>query len=82
MKELQCSDFEWFVENYDNLFSKYGERYLAIKNKIILGSYNSFGEAVRETAKTEEMGSFIVQFCNGDISGYTNCIATIGALAV
>ena len=82
MDNLQDKDFKWFVDNYDKLFKKYGVSYLAIKNQTVLGKYASMADAVQKTTETEELGSFIVQFCNGDVSGYTNCIATIGAVAV
>ena len=71
------TDFAWFKENYDDLFVKYGESYLVIKDKTVLGSYRDAGTAVRETSKTEPMGSFIVQYCNGDSSGYTNYISSM-----
>lgn len=73
---MQLNDFNWFIENYSEIFRKYGNCYVAIKNKCILNTYDSFGVAVTETSKTEQMGSFIVQLCNGDESGYTNYIAS------
>ena len=35
-KQLQESDYKWFLEHYLQLFEQYGETYLAIK-KYILG---------------------------------------------
>lgn len=71
-------DFVWFIDNYLDLHKKYGTCYLAIKNKKILGVYQSYATAVNETSKSEDIGTFIVQYCNGEESGYTNYIATIG----
>lgn len=71
------SDYNWFLENYDQLFQKYGECYLVIKNKVVLGKFSSYGEGVRGALKTEEPGTFIVQHCNGNESGYTNYIASL-----
>lgn len=73
----QSADFEWFKANYDELFSKYGIAYLAIKDKTVIGVYKDAGSAVRETSETEPIGSFIVQYCNGDESGYTNYISSM-----
>ena len=70
-------DFEWFLENYEDLYREYGISYIVIKNAKVLGAYASCGEAVRKTAQTEALGTFIVQFCNGDASGYTNYIASM-----
>lgn len=74
---MQDNDYKWFLANYDRLFQEYGTAFLAIKNEKVLGSYKSYADGVRETAKTEELGTFIVQLCNGDDSGYTNYIASI-----
>ena len=70
-------DYQWFLDNYDDIYEKYGTSYVVIKDAKVLGSYASYGEAVRRTSETEPMGSFIVQFCNGDASGYTNYIASM-----
>ena len=59
-------DFAWFKEHYADFQKKYGESFIAIKNKKILGVYDSYGNGVRETAKTEELGTFIVQECSPD----------------
>ncbi len=77
MKELQQQDYDWFLQNYEELFKEYGISYLAIKNKQVLGKYNSYAEAVLETEKNEPLGSFIVQYCNGDESAYTAYIAPV-----
>ncbi len=77
MEELQQQDYDWFLQNYEELFNEYGVSYLAIKKRKVLGKYNSYAEAVLETEKTEPLGSFIVQYCNGDESAYTAYIAPV-----
>lgn len=74
---MQADDFKWFVENYDELFKQYGKCYLAIKDKKVLGTYDSPRLAISETSKEHTLGSFIVQLCNGDESGYTNYISSM-----
>ena len=71
---MQRSDFNWFLNNYDSLYKKYGHKYLVIKNHAVLGAYNNMREALDNTK--EELGTFIVQECNGDESAYTNCISS------
>ena len=73
---MQSDDFAWFVENYNSLYAKYGVCYLAISNRAVLGSYRTAGDAIRGASKIVPPGEFIVQFCNGDESGYTNYIAS------
>jgi hypothetical protein len=63
-------DFAWFKERYTDFQKKYGESFIAIKNKKILGVYDSYGNGVRETVKTEELGTFIVQECSPGYNVY------------
>lgn len=73
---MENKDFKWFLENYNDLFLKYGRKFLAIKDQKVIGVYDEAGEAVRQTMKSEELGSFIVQKCTGDETGYTNYISS------
>ena len=73
---MRSQDYQWFLENYDSLFKKYGKSFLVIRNKEILGVYSSYAEGVKEACKRAELGTFIVQECNGDESGYTNYISS------
>lgn len=74
---MQKDDFKWFLKNYDDLFKKYGSTFLAIKDKKVLGSYSSYADGVNQTLKSEPLGTFIVQFCNGNESAYTNYISSM-----
>lgn len=74
---MQNTDFNWFVENHNELFAKYGPSFLAIKNKTILGTYDTYALAVKETSLKEELGTFIVQECGADESAYTCYIASM-----
>ena len=78
--QQQEADYKWFLEHYEQLFKEYGTSYLAIKEGKVLGVYTSYAEALHETEKNEPIGSFIVQYCNGNESGYTNYIASMFVL--
>ena len=69
-------DFNWFVENYGQLFKEYGHKFLAIKNKKVIGVYDNVKTAIEKTKETEELGTFIVQECNGTTDAYTNYVAS------
>jgi len=71
------SDYEWFLDNYFDLFHKYGMSYLVIKNKTVLGAYESYAEGVKNASNVEKLGTFIVQECNGNESAYTNYISSM-----
>jgi hypothetical protein len=75
--QLQENDYRWFLENYRKLFEAYGTSYLAIKDQKVIGVYSSYAEAVHETEKAEPIGSFIIQYCNGNETGYTNYISSM-----
>jgi hypothetical protein len=59
----QDLDFNYFLENMENLYRSHGHKFVAVKNKNILGIYDNFNEALESTLKTEELGTFIIQEC-------------------
>jgi hypothetical protein len=65
-KDLQTVDFEYFEENKTKFFEEYGHKFLAIKDRVILGAFDTFDDALKTTLKTESPGTFIVQECTGD----------------
>lgn len=79
---MQELDFKWFIDNMPNLYKEYGNCFLAIKNKQILGSYATYADAVHSTAQTEDLGTFIVQECGQDEKAYTNFIASADSILV
>lgn len=75
-QDTQTQDYLWFVDNYNFISEKFNGKYVVIKNKQILGTYDSCAKAVAETSAKEELGTFIVQFCSGDESAYMAHIAS------
>lgn len=80
MNNVQHQNFRWFLDHYDEIFKKYGECYVAIKNKRVIGVYTNVGDAVKETNKTEVPGTYNIQHCNGNESGYTAYYGTLWRL--
>jgi len=74
--ENRKADFQFFLDEYDNLYKKYGHKFFAIQNQQILGVFDTQDEALQSISQTNEMGTFIVQECNGDESGYTSYISS------
>lgn len=72
----RMSDFQFFIEHYNELYEKYGHKFIAIKEHKILGVYDDAVSAINITSKEYPLGTFIVQECNGDESGYTNYISS------
>ena len=68
------TDFDFFTSNYQELYTKYGHKFLAIKNETILGAYDSVPEAIEHLSTTHEIGTYIIQECTGDESAYRTTI--------
>ena len=76
-EENRWSDFDWFLGKYDFFYQKYGHKFFAIRHKTILGIYDNFDNALADNiSKGFPVGTFIVQECTGDESGYTCLLYT------
>ena len=73
----QSKDYQWFLSNYNKLYEKYGIAFLVIKNENVIGAYSTYAEGIKEASKCNELGTFIVQCCNGNESAYTNYISSL-----
>lgn len=69
-------DFEYFISIYQDLYKKYGHKYIALKNKEILGVFTTPKEAIHHLSNQYILGTYIIQECNGDESAYTASIYT------
>lgn len=69
--ENQHSDFEWYKDHLKELYDQYGECIVVIKNKKVLGTYTSFGEASRCALAYNLPGTFIIQKLGPDEDSYT-----------
>jgi len=63
-------EFKYFIENKDNLVKKYNGRYIVIKDRKVIGDYDSEVEAIQKTSKDESLGTFLVQKCTLDTENY------------
>lgn len=78
----RLEDFQYFIENYDEFFKQFGHKFVVIRNKDILGIYDSEVDAINATSDIYPIGSFIVQECNGNESGYTNYVSSWQLLSI
>lgn len=56
-------NLKFFIENFENLLKEYRDKFIVIKNQSVAAAYDTFDEAYSETIKTEELGTFIIQYC-------------------
>jgi len=64
-------EFRYYIEHQDELVSKYMGKYVVIKNGGLIGDYDDKIEAIRETLKAHELGTFLVQKCEPGSESYT-----------
>ena len=64
-------EFKYYLEHKDEFVKKYNGKMLVIKDRRIIGVYDSEIEAVRETAKTHPLGTFLVQKCEPGSESHT-----------
>lgn len=66
------SNFEWFLDHYQEIFALCGVCYVVIVDKQIKHICHSVTGALRFVTKNGyKAGQYNIQFCNGDESGYT-----------
>ncbi|MGA3182322.1 MAG: hypothetical protein ABSF38_18500 [Verrucomicrobiota bacterium] len=64
-------EFEFYLRNQDDLVKQYRGKFIVIKDEKVLGAYNDELEAVTETSKEHELGTFLVQECEPGSENYT-----------
>ena len=64
-------EFKYFLEHQTEFAKKHNGKFIVIKNLKVLGVYDTEIEAVDETLKTEEMGTFLIQKCELGDSSFT-----------
>ena len=56
-------EFEYYKAHQKELVAQYRGRFIVIKEDKVIGDYSGELEAVIETSKTHELGTFLVQKC-------------------
>lgn len=64
-------EFQWYLDHKDELLKKFNGKFVVIKNCTVIGTFDSDVEAVQETRKTEELGTFLVQKVEPGDAAYT-----------
>lgn len=72
----QIDDFKWYRQHQNELLKKHNGRVLAIKDGNVLGAYENELDAITETSKKFEVGTFIIQRCTPGTDAYTATFRT------
>jgi hypothetical protein len=64
-------EFEYYKTHQPELVRMYNDKFIVIKDEIVIGSYASHAEAYNEAAKKNEPGTFLIQHCTPGTESYT-----------
>ena len=71
MAENLKKEFQYYLENQDELIKKYNGKVVVIKDSEVIGVYDDEFEAIKKTSEEHELGTFLVQRCDPGDSSYT-----------
>jgi glycine betaine/choline ABC-type transport system substrate-binding protein len=64
-------DFQYYIDNQIDLVKKYDGRYIVIVDEKVVGNYDDYSQALSDSLKNYEMGTFLVQKCSPGNNDYT-----------
>jgi hypothetical protein len=56
-------DYRYFLDNQEAFVNKFPGKFIVLKEKAVIGIYDSNAEAHEETIKSEAEGTFLIQHC-------------------
>lgn len=64
-------EFDYFIQNQNDLVRRYGGKVIVIKDQKVIGTYDTEWEAYVATVKEHELGTFLIQACRPGPEAYT-----------
>lgn len=64
-------EFQYYIDNQEELVKKYNGKYLVIKDNAIIGAYDNQTDAYMEGEKKCGLGNFLIQLCSPGKEAYT-----------
>lgn len=71
-------NFDWFLNNYNTIFELCGECYVVIFKKQLVGVFDTITKAHSFLCENNLLGEANIQYCNGQVDGYTEYINKLG----
>ena len=56
-------EFKYYLDNQGKLVKQYNGKFIVIKNKTVIGAYDTEMDAYNETLKEHKLGTFLIQRC-------------------
>lgn len=64
-------EFQYYLDNQDELAKSYNGRTLVIKGQKVVGDYNNMEDAYFDSVNKYELGTFLIQECTPGCEAYT-----------
>ena len=64
-------EFDYYLAHKAELLKRYAGKFLVIKDRGVIGVYHSDIEALQETSKTHNLGTFLIQKCEPGAESHT-----------
>ncbi len=69
--DMLDEEFSYYLDHQAELVKKYNNRFLVIIGQEVVGDYASYDQALSQSMKKYEMGTFLVQECTEGEEAYT-----------
>ena len=69
--KLLKKEFEHYIKNQNNFIKNYKGKFIVLKNKTVIGSYDSQLDAYEKTKEEHKPGTFLIQFVEKGKENYT-----------
>ena len=69
-------EFSYYLKNQEELVKKYNGKFIVIIGEDVVGSYDSFEDALVESQSKYELGTFLIQQCLPGEDNYTQTFHT------
>ena len=64
-------EFQYYLDNQDELVKKYNGRFIVIVGEEVVGNYESYEQGLFESMKQHKLGTFLIQECTEGEEAYT-----------
>lgn len=64
-------EFQYYLDNQSELVKKYNNRFVVIIGENVVGDYDSHEQALYDSMKKYELGTFLIQKCTEGNDAYT-----------
>jgi hypothetical protein len=64
-------EFQYYLDHQFELVKQYSGKYIVIKEKTVIGVYDTEFEAYNKTQEEHELGTFLIQLCTPGNEAFT-----------